>query len=203
MYLSLSCLPTATEFELESFIASVLAVALAEVGDKTQLLALFLAAMFARKAPIILGILVATILNHAVSAWFGVWISENVSHDLLAWVVAISFLVMGAWLLIPDKKDEVDEKYVKYGAFVATTVLFFFAEIGDKTQIATVLLAAKFNDFYPVLIGTTVGMMLANVPVVFLGCWLLDRLSFKKIRRVACVLFMLLGVGTLAQHYFF
>lgn len=191
------------EFELETFIASVLAVALAEVGDKTQLLALFLAAMFARKAPIILGILIATLLNHAVSAWFGVWISENLSHELLAWIVAISFLVMGAWLLVPDKKDEVDEKYVKYGAFIATSVLFFFAEIGDKTQIATVLLAAKFNDFYPVLIGTTAGMMLANVPVVYLGCWLLDRLSFKKIRRIACVLFIVLGAGTLAKHYLF
>ena len=201
--LSLLCLPTATEFELDAFIASVLAVALAEVGDKTQLLALFLAAMFARKIPIVLGIFVATILNHAVSAWFGVWISQNVSDELLTWVVALSFLAMGAWLLIPDKEDEVAQKYVKYGAFVATTVLFFFAEIGDKTQIATVLLAAKYNDFYPVLLGTTVGMMLANVPVVYLGCWLLDRLSFKKIRRVACILFILLGLGTLIQYYWF
>ena len=201
--MSLLCLPTATEFELDAFIASVLAVALAEVGDKTQLLALFLAAMFARKIPIVLSIFVATILNHAVSAWFGVWISQNVSDELLTWVVALSFLAMGAWLLIPDKEDEVDQKYVKYGAFVATTVLFFFAEIGDKTQIATVLLAAKYNDFYPVLLGTTVGMMLANVPVVYLGCWLLDRLSFKKIRRVACILFILIGLGTLILYYWF
>ena len=188
---------------MDAFIASVFAVALAEVGDKTQLLALFLAAMFARKTPIVLGIFVATILNHAVSAWFGVWISEHLSNQLLTWIVAISFLAMGAWLLIPDKEDEVDQKYIKYGAFAATTVLFFFAEIGDKTQIATVLLAAKYNDFYPVLLGTTAGMMIANVPVVYLGCWLLDRLSFKKIRRLACVLFILLGLGTLIKYYFF
>lgn len=191
------------ECKLDAFIASVLAVSLAEVGDKTQLLALFLAAMFARKLPIVFGIFVATILNHAVSAWFGVWISDNVSTELLTWIVAISFLAMGAWLLIPDKKDEIDEKYVSYGAFIATTVLFFFAEIGDKTQLATVLLAAKYNNFYPVLFGTTVGMMLANVPVVYLGCWLLDRLSFKKIRQAACVLFILLGAGTLIQYYWF
>ena len=188
---------------MDAFIASVLAVSLAEVGDKTQLLALFLAAMFSRKLPIVFGIFVATILNHAVSAWFGVWISDNVSTELLTWIVAISFLAMGAWLLIPDKKDEIDEKYVSYGAFIATTVLFFFAEIGDKTQLATVLLAAKYNNFYPVLFGTTVGMMLANVPVVYLGCWLLDRLSFKKIRQAACVLFILLGAGTLIQYYWF
>lgn len=188
---------------MEAFVASVLAVTLAEIGDKTQLLALFLAAMFNRKTPIILGIFVATLLNHAVSAWFGVWISETLSQETLTWIVALSFLLVAAWLLIPDKKEEIDEKYVKWGAFAATSILFFFAEIGDKTQIATVLLAAKYNDFYPVLLGTTLGMMVANVPVVFLGCWLLDRLSFAKMRRLSCVLFILLGLATLIQYYYF
>ncbi|MDO5667790.1 MAG: TMEM165/GDT1 family protein [Alcaligenaceae bacterium] len=188
---------------MDAFIASVLAVALAEIGDKTQLLALFLTAVFARKSAIVLGILIATILNHAVSAWFGVWVSENLTQTTLTWIVAVSFIVVGLWLLKPDKDDEVEEKYVKWGAFAATTVLFFFAEIGDKTQIATVLLAAKYNDFYPVLIGSTSGMMLANVPVVYLGAWLMNKLPFKQVRYGACVLFLLLGVGTLIRYYYF
>lgn len=191
------------EIKLDAFIASVLAVAVAEVGDKTQLLALFLSAVFARKSAIVIGILIATLLNHAVSAWFGVWISENLSDSILTWIVAVSFLVVGCWLLIPDKEEEIDEKYVKWGAFLATTVLFFFAEIGDKTQIATVILAAKYNDFYPVLLGTTAGMMLANVPVVYLGCWLLNKLPFKQVRRGACVLFIFMGLGTLLHYYYF
>ena len=188
---------------MDAFIASVLAVALAEVGDKTQLLALFLTAIFARKSAIVLGILIATILNHAVSAWFGVWVSEHLSQNTLTWIVATSFIVVGLWLLIPDKDDGVDEKYIKWGAFVATTILFFFAEIGDKTQIATVLLAAKYNDFYPVLIGSTTGMMLANVPVVYLGGCLMSALPFKLVRLGACVLFLLLGVGTILRYSFF
>ena len=102
---------------MDAFIASVLAVAVAEVGDKTQLLALFLSAVFARKSAIVIGILIATLLNHAVSAWFGVWISENLSDSILTWIVAVSFLVVGCWLLIPDKEEDIDEKYVKWGAF--------------------------------------------------------------------------------------
>lgn len=191
------------EIRLDAFIASVLAVALAEVGDKTQLLALFLTAVFARKSAIILGILIATVLNHGVSAWLGVWVSSYLNETNLTWIVAISFIAVGLWLLIPDKDDEVDEKYVKWGAFAATTVLFFFAEIGDKTQIATVLLAAKYNDFYSVLAGSTLGMMLANVPVVFLGAWLMSKLPFKQVRYGACVLFLLLGAGTLIRYYYF
>ncbi|WP_432785293.1 Putative manganese exporter [Oligella sp. MSHR50489EDL] len=188
---------------MDAFIASILAVALAEVGDKTQLLALFLTAVFARKSAIVLGIFVATILNHAVSAWFGVWISEHLSQSTLTWIVAISFIAVGLWLLIPDKDDEVDEKYMKWGAFVATTVLFFFAEIGDKTQIATVLLAANYNDFVMVLMGSTAGMMLANVPVVYMGAWLMKVLPFKLVRIGACILFLILGVATLLRHYYF
>lgn len=191
------------EIVLDAFIASVLAVALAEVGDKTQLLALFLTAVFVRKSAIVMGIFLATILNHAVSAWFGVWISTHLSETMLSWIVAISFIVVGLWLLRPDQEDEVNKKYVKWGAFTATTVLFFFAEIGDKTQIATVLLAAKYNDFYPVLMGSTAGMMLANVPVVYLGAWLMSQLPFKQVRYGACVLFLLLGLGTIIRHYYF
>ena len=188
---------------MDAFIASVLAVALAEVGDKTQLLALFLTAIFARKSAIILGVLIATVLNHAVSAWLGVWVSSYLNETNLSWIVAISFIVVGLWLLVPDKDEEVDEKYLKWGAFLATTVLFFFAEIGDKTQIATVVLAAKYTDFYMVLAGTTVGMMLANVPVIYLGSWLMSKLPFKQVRYGACMLFLVLGVGTIARHYNF
>ncbi|SPY07200.1 TMEM165/GDT1 family protein [Oligella urethralis] len=176
---------------MDAFIASFLAVALAEVGDKTQLLALFLTAVFARKFAIVCGIFIATVLNHAVSAWFGMWIAEHLNQTHLSWIVAISFIAVGLWLLIPDKDDAVDEKYMQWGALVATTILFFFAEIGDKTQIATVLLAANYQNFSMVLVGSTAGMLLANVPVVYLGAYLMKLLPFKQVRIGACILFFL------------
>ncbi|WP_311515043.1 TMEM165/GDT1 family protein [Oligella urethralis] len=188
---------------MDAFIASFLAVALAEVGDKTQLLALFLTAVFARKFAIVCGIFIATVLNHAVSAWFGMWIAEHLNQTHLSWIVAISFIAVGLWLLIPDKDDAVDEKYMQWGALVATTILFFFAEIGDKTQIATVLLAANYQNFSMVLVGSTAGMLLANVPVVYLGAYLMKLLPFKLVRIGACILFLLLGVATLLRHYYF
>ncbi len=182
---------------MEAFLASLTSVAVAEIGDKTQLLTLFLAARFAQKNAIILGIIAATILNHAFSALLGVWAAESLSPDLMKWVVGLSFIVVGLWLLVPDKEDEEDTRWVKYGAFVATLVLFFIAEIGDKTQIATVLLAAKYNSFWMVILGSTFGLLVANVPVVYFGDWLMKKIPFKAVRYIACALFCILGVVTL------
>lgn len=186
---------------MDAFLSSTLAVALAEIGDKTQLLALFLAARFAQKYAIAAGILVATLLNHAASAWLGVWLAQWLSPMLMTWLVGLSFIGVGLWLLKPDQDDAVDGRYMRYGAFVATLVLFFLAEIGDKTQIATVLLAAKYHDVSAVVLGSTVGMLMANVPVVFMGQWLMGKLPFKAVRMGACVLFCALGVFTLVRFY--
>ncbi len=186
---------------MDALLSSTLAVALAEIGDKTQLLALFLAARFAQKHAIVAGILVATLLNHAVSAWLGVWLAQWLSPVMMGWVVGISFIAVGLWLLKPDQDDEVDSRYMRYGAFAATTLLFFLAEIGDKTQIATVLLAARYADVTSVVIGSTAGMLLANVPVVFLGQWLMRKLPFRAVRIGACVLFCALGILTLIRLY--
>lgn len=186
---------------MDAFISSTLAVALAEIGDKTQLLALFLAARFAQKYAIVAGILLATLLNHALSAWLGVWLAQWLSPAMMVWIVGLSFIGVGLWLLKPDPDDDVDGRYMHYGAFVATTVLFFLAEIGDKTQIATVLLAAKYHDMVMVVAGSTLGMLLANVPVVFMGGWLMGRLPFKAVRIGACVLFCAMGLFTLWRFY--
>ena len=182
---------------MSALLASTLAVAIAEIGDKTQLLTLFLAARFAQKYAIVAGILVATLLNHAISAWLGVALAGWLSPELMKWLVGISFIAVGLWVLIPDKEDEEDTRWLKYGAFAATTVLFFLAEIGDKTQIATVLLAAKYQDVFWVVVGSTLGMLAANVPVAFLGAWLMQRLPLRPVRVAACVLFCALGVLTL------
>ena len=183
---------------MEAFFSSTVGVLIAEIGDKTQLLTLFLAARFAQKHAIILGIFVATLFNHAVSAYFGVWLTQTVSPAILQWLVGGSFIVVGLWLLIPDKDDDDDSSpWLKYGAFVATFVLFFLAEIGDKTQIATVLLAAKYQDLFWVVMGSILGLMLANVPVVYLGEQVMRRVPARLMRWAACVLFCVLGVMTL------
>jgi putative Ca2+/H+ antiporter (TMEM165/GDT1 family) len=182
---------------MQAFVSSVLPVALAEIGDKTQLLTLFLAARFAKKYAIIAGMVVATLLNHVVSAWLGVELARWLTPSVMSWVVGASFIVVGLWLLKPDKDDEVSSRYLQYGAFTATLVLFFLAEIGDKTQISTILLAARYHDIFSVVTGSTVGLLIANVPVIFLGAWLMQRLPFKAIRIGACVLFCLLGLFTL------
>ena len=199
----MSCVfcPPAVSLHMDAFLSSTLAVALAEIGDKTQLLALFLAARFAQKYAIVAGILVATLLNHAVSAWLGVWLAQWLSPLVMGWLVGLSFVAVGLWLLKPDKDDDVDSRYLRYGAYAASTVLFFLAEIGDKTQIATVLLAAKYHDVVAVVGGSTLGMLLANVPVVFAGAWLMGKLPFKAVRIGACVLFCALGVFTLVRLY--
>ncbi len=182
---------------MDAFLASTLAVAVAEIGDKTQLLSLFLVARYTKRLPIILGILVATILNHALSALLGAWIAEWIPEAWLPWILAVSFVAIALWLLIPDKDDSDDSAFLGMGAFMATTVMFFLAEIGDKTQIATVVLAARYTETFLVILGTTVGMLLANIPVIMAGKWLMDRLPLATARIGASILFVILAVVTL------
>ena len=186
---------------MDAFLASFTAVAIAEIGDKTQLLSLFLAARFRSKLAIIAGILVATLLNHAASAWLGVWVAQFIPDGWQGWLLGGSFIVVALWLLIPDKDDSEDTGVLKFGAFMASCILFFLAEIGDKTQIATVILAATFEDaIWMVIWGTTFGMLAANVPVVYAGSWLMEKISLDWARRTACAIFMLLGVITIISY---
>lgn len=183
---------------MEALLISTGAVALAEVGDKTQLLALMLAAKFRRPVPIIGGILLATLLNHGFAGALGAWITSVTSPEVLRWAVGISFIAMAAWTLIPDKLDDDTSGPGRFGVFGTTLVAFFFVEMGDKTQVATVALAAQYHAFVAVVAGTTLGMMLANIPVVLLGDRLASRLPVRTIRAVAAAVFALLGVATLA-----
>ncbi|ANG63533.1 hypothetical protein A8C75_14330 [Marinobacterium aestuarii] len=186
---------------MEALLASASAVAIAEIGDKTQLLSLFLASRFVQRNAIIAGILLATLLNHALSAWLGVWVAHWIPATWLPWIIGLSFIAVGLWVLIPDKEDDENAGVLRFGAFIATCVLFFIAEIGDKTQIATVILAARFDDATLwVIIGTTLGMMLANVPVVYAGAWLMQRLPLVWARRGACVLFAGLGIAAILMQ---
>ncbi|MGY0505266.1 TMEM165/GDT1 family protein [Luteimonas sp. e5] len=168
-------------------------VALAEIGDKTQLLALLLAARFRKPWPIIWGILVATLLNHALAGWLGTVVAAWLTPEVLRWVVAASFIAIALWTLKPDTLDE-NESLPARGAFIATTIAFFIAEIGDKTQVATVLLAAKYPPLWQVVAGTTLGMLLANVPVVLLGSRFAARLPLKAARITAALVFLALGL---------
>ena len=177
---------------LAAALVSTGTVALAEIGDKTQLLALLLAARFRRPWPIIAGILVATLLNHALAAWVGALAADWLRPEVLRWVVAASFLAVAVWTLKPDSLDD-QPVLPGRGAFIATTIAFFVAEIGDKTQVATVLLAARYEPLWEVIAGTTVGMLLANVPVVFLGSRFADRLPLKAARYVAATVFAVLA----------
>jgi len=183
---------------MEAFFISTGVVALAEIGDKTQLLAFLLAARFKRPIPIIFGILIATLVNHALAGAVGAWLTRLVQPETLRWVLGVSFIGMAVWTMIPDKIEE-DEANVssKLGVFGATLVTFFLAEMGDKTQIATVAMAAKYADMVWVVIGTTLGMMLANVPAVFAGDKLADRIPMKLVHGIAAALFAILGVATL------
>lgn len=176
---------------LNAFLVSTGTVALAEIGDKTQLLALLLAARFRKPWPIIAGILVATLLNHALAAWLGQLVAAWLTPQTLRWIVAGSFIAIALWTLKPDTLD--DERLPAHGAFIATVIAFFIAEIGDKTQIATVLLAARFDSLPMVVAGTTIGMLVANVPVVALGSRFAQRLPLRAARIVAACLFLLLG----------
>ena len=183
---------------MESFWVSTGVVALAEMGDKTQLLAFLLAARFKRPVPIIAGIFLATIVNHGLAGALGAWITTTLSPQTMRWVLGISFLAMAAWTLIPDKiEDEESSIATRFGVFGATLVTFFLAEMGDKTQVATVAMAAHYQDAWKVVAGTTLGMMVADVPAVFLGDKLSAKLSLKWVHAAAALVFAALGVGTL------
>ena len=188
---------------MDALLYSFTGVAIAEIGDKTQLLSLFLAARFRSRGAIIAGILVATLLNHAASAWFGAWVAQFIPETWHAWLLGGSFIAVALWLLIPDKDDSGDSEFLKYGAFAASCLLFFLAEIGDKTQIATVALAARFDSIVWVMLGTTLGMMLANAPAVFIGDKLATKLPIALIHKIGAAIFLVIGVATLVQHYFF
>ena len=188
------------------FLISTSIVTLAEMGDKTQLLALLLAARFRKPLPILLAILFATTINHGLSAVFGQWLTTVLNPEVLLWILALGFIGMAIWMLIPDELgDESDNirKWQKLGVFGATFILFFLAEIGDKTQIATVALAARYDSILWVTIGTTLGMMIANAPVVFIGNKLAERLPIALIHKIGAAIFLMVGITTLLQHYYF
>ncbi|WP_168408636.1 TMEM165/GDT1 family protein [Acinetobacter indicus] len=188
------------------FLISTAIVALAEMGDKTQLLALLLAARFRKPLPILLAILAATLINHGLSAALGQWITTILSPEILRWILALGFIGMAIWMLIPDQLDDENEsinKWQKYGVFGATFILFFLAEIGDKTQIATVALAARFDSIFWVMIGTTLGMMIANAPAVLIGNKMAEKLPVSLIHKIGALIFLIIGVSTLLQYYFF
>ena len=183
---------------MEAFLVSTGVVALGEMGDKTQLLAIVLAATFRKPIPIILGILVATLVNHAAAGAVGGWVAQALGPSILRWVIGVSFLAMAGWMLIPDKIDDgAAGGKQRFGVFGTTVVAFFLAEMGDKTQIATVALAARYPDIVQVVLGTTFGMMLANVPAVFLGDKIAKKVSMKLVHGIASVIFAILGVLTL------
>lgn len=184
---------------MEAFLISLGVVALGEMGDKTQLLAMLLAVRFRRPVPIILGILAATLLNHAAAGWVGAWVAAALGPQVLRWVIGVSFIAMAAWMLVPDKiYDEVPGPQ-RFGVFGTTLIAFFIAETGDKTQIATVALAARFQDLPAVVAGTTVGMLLADVPAVFIGDRLAKRIPMKLVHGVSAAIFAALGVLTLSN----
>jgi len=183
---------------MESLLVSTGVVALAEIGDKTQLLAFILAARFKKPMPIILGILAATIVNHGLAGALGAWITATVSPEILRWVLGLSFIGMAIWTMIPDKIEEEETQVAKkFGVFGATLITFFLAEMGDKTQIATVAMAAHYAAPFMVVIGTTLGMLIADVPAVFVGDRLASKIPMKLVHSIAAGIFALLGVATL------
>jgi len=182
---------------LEAFLISTGIVALAEIGDKTQLLSFILAAKFRKPWPICLGILVATLFNHALAGAVGTWITALLGPELLRWLLGLSFIAMAAWMLKPDRFDEGDATMAKAGVFVTTLIAFFLAEMGDKTQVATVALAAQYQAFTAVVLGTTLGMMIANVPAVIFGKKIAHRMPVKLVHRIAAAIFVVLGVAVL------
>ena len=183
---------------MEALLVSTGVVALAEIGDKTQLLAFILAARFKKPVPIILGILVATVLNHGLAGALGAWITSAISPEVLRWVLGLSFIGMAIWTMIPDKIEEEETQVAKrFGVFGATFITFFLAEMGDKTQIATVAMAAHYAQPLMVVIGTTLGMLIADVPAVFIGDKLANKIPMKLVHSVAAAIFALLGLATL------
>ncbi|KQV49789.1 TMEM165/GDT1 family protein [Massilia sp. Root335] len=187
---------------MDAFLVSTGIVALAEIGDKTQLLAFLLAARFRRPLPIVGGILVATIANHAFAAAVGALVGRLLGPDVMRWVLGIAFLGMAAWIMVPDEVDDDEPPLARFGVFLATAIAFFVAEMGDKTQIATVALAARYSAAVSVVAGTTLGMMIANVPAVYFGDRIAARLnanpgSLKLVHGLAALIFAVLGIATL------
>ncbi|ORP20388.1 hypothetical protein B7943_03680 [Vibrio cholerae] len=188
--------PCPTEHVMSVLAISITTVALAEIGDKTQLLSLLLASRYRKPIPIIAAIFLATLANHALAAWLGVVVADYLSPDILKWVLVVSFLAMAGWVLIPDKLDG-EESISTRGPFVASFIAFFMAEIGDKTQIATSILGAQYADALSwVIVGTTLGMLLANVPVVLIGKLSADKMPLGLIRKVTAGLFLLMALAT-------
>lgn len=193
------------ETYLDSLLISTGVVALAEIGDKTQLLAFLLAARFKKPLPIILGILVATIFNHALAGALGAWITTVISPELLRWILGGSFIAMAIWTLIPDEIEEEETQIAKqFGVFGATLITFFLAEMGDKTQVATVAMAAHFSNALFVVAGTTLGMLIADIPAVFIGNKFASKIPMRLIHSVAAAIFAILGLLTLfkVEEYF-
>lgn len=182
---------------MEAFLVSTGVVALGEIGDKTQLFALMLAARFRRPWPVLAGIVVATLANHALAGALGVWLAQTLGAQLLRWGVGLSFLAMAVWMLIPDRADDQAAAASRLGVFASTLLAFFLAEMGDKTQLATVALAARYTDLPAVVAGSTLGLVLANVPAVFFGQALARRVSMRLVHGAAAAAFALLGFLTL------
>lgn len=183
---------------MESFLVSTGVVALAEIGDKTQLLAFILAARFKKPLPIMLGILVATFINHGLAGFLGAWITGAVSPEILRWILGLSFISMAIWTMIPDEIEQEETLIAgKFGIFGATLITFFLAETGDKTQIATITMAAHYGTPFMVVMGTTLGMLIADIPAVFAGEKLATRIPMKLVHSIAAAVFALLGVATL------
>ena len=182
---------------METLFVSTLVVALGEIGDKTQLLALLLAARFRRPVPIVIGILCATLANHTMAGFVGAWVRTALAPETLHWILGVSFIAIGLWALKADTMESEATALGGYGVFLVTLATFFLAEMGDKTQLATVALAARFDGLALVVAGTTLGMLIADVPAVFLGDKAAPRIPFKLVRGIAAALFVALGVGAL------
>jgi putative Ca2+/H+ antiporter (TMEM165/GDT1 family) len=182
---------------MDAFLVSTGIVALAEIGDKTQLLAFLLAARFRRPLPIVFGIFAATVANHAFAAAVGALVSRLLGPDVMRWVLGLAFIGMAAWIMVPDDIDADEAAPARFGVFVTTVIAFFLAEMGDKTQVATVALAARYPSALAVVAGTTLGMMLANVPAVYFGDRIAGRVPLKLVHGIAALIFLVLGVATL------
>lgn len=182
---------------MTALLVSIGVVALAEIGDKTQLLALALAAKYRRPWPIILGILAATLANHFLAGAVGTWITHRLGPDVIRWGLGLSFIAMAAWMLVPDRLDDTPKTPSRYGVFATTALAFFIVEMGDKTQIATIALAAHYDALAMVVIGTTLGMMLANVPAVLLGNVAAEKLPKRLMNGIAALIFLALGIAVL------
>ncbi len=185
---------------MEALLVSTASVAVGELGDKTQLLSLILASRLRRSLPIIAGIFVATLGNHLLACWFGEWVGELITPQVLRWVLGISFIAVAIWALIPDKMDDQLESRSAHGVFVFTVVTFFLAEMGDKTQVVAVALAARYHELVQVVVGTTLGMMLVNIPTVLFADRAVRWIPLKLVRMVAAGIYTVLGIATLMGY---